>query len=358
MADLSDVCYSDLSSPDREAVETLLPGIHRSTARYSVPHITLAPGTGKRPRHPASESRVRCSFSDGVHQTHGQSCPTIIMCIKCNMYSLALSVSSETYTCDKCRDIVRLTERISELETRIQTLIEDSENERALDNALDATSLVNIAHSFPVVEATQQANWVTVRRHNGKNKHHSSVPIRTSNRFSPLSDAPTENPVESALVIGDSITRNVKIETPATIVTCLPGARAPDIKANLKVLANAKRKYSKIIIHVGTNDVRLRQSEITKINIKEVCELANSMSAEVICSGPLPVRRSDEIVSRLSSLNGWLSKWCPQNNIGFIDNWKSFWGRPDLLKRDGIHPSRDGAALLSRNLANSLRAET
>ncbi|XP_067233913.1 uncharacterized protein [Chanodichthys erythropterus] len=355
---LNDQFPQEIIRRHREAVETLLPGIHRSTARYSVPHITLAPGTGKRPRHPASESRVRCSFSDGAHQTHGQSCPTIIMCSKCNMYSLALSVSSETYTCDKCRDIVRLTERISELETRIQTLIEDSENERALDTALDATSLVNTTHSVPVVEATQQANWVTVRRHNGKNKHHSSVPIRTSNRFSPLSDAPTENPVESALVIGDSITRNVKIETPATIVTCLPGARAPDIKANLKVLANAKRKYSKIIIHVGTNDVRLRQSEITKINIKEVCELANSMSAKVICSGPLPVRRSDEIVSRLSSLNGWLSKWCAQNNIGFIDNWKSFWGRPDLLKRDGIHPSRDGAALLSRNLANSLRAET
>ncbi|XP_048010413.1 uncharacterized protein LOC125244366, partial [Megalobrama amblycephala] len=172
-------------------------------------------------------------------------------------------------------------------------------------------------------------------------------------RFSPLSDAPTENPVESALVIADSITRNVKIETPATIVTCLPGARAPDIKANLKVLANANRKYSKIIIHVGTNDVRLRQSEITKINIKEVCELASTISGEVICSGPLPVRRSDEIVSRLSSLNGWLSKWCPQNNIGFIDNWKSFWGRPDLLKRDGIHPFRDGAALLSSNMAHS-----
>ncbi|XP_067241141.1 uncharacterized protein [Chanodichthys erythropterus] len=207
------------------------------------------------------------------------------------------------------------------------------------------------------VEPAQQGTWVTVRRPS-RGKHHSSVPLRTSNRFSPLSDAPTENPVESALVIADSITRNVKIETPATIVTCLPGARAPDIKANLKVLANANRKYSKIIIHVGTNDVRLCQSEITKINIKEVCELANTMSGEVICSGPLPVHRSDEIVSRLSSLNGWLSKWCPQNNIGFIDNWKSFWGRPDLLKRDGIHLSRNGAALLSSNMAHSLRTKT
>jgi lysophospholipase L1-like esterase len=150
----------------------------------------------------------------------------------------------------------------------------------------------------------------------------------------------------------------VKIETPATIVTCLPGARAPDIKANLKVLANANRKFSKIIIHVGTNDVRLRQSEITNINIKEVCELTSTMSRTVICSGPLPVRRSDEIVSRLCSLNRWLSKWCPQNNIEFIDNWKHFWGKPDLLKRDGIHPSWDGAALLSSYMAHSLRAQT
>ncbi|XP_067245169.1 uncharacterized protein, partial [Chanodichthys erythropterus] len=277
------------------------------------------------------------------------SSPSVIFCTVRNMFSVALSVSDEGFTCHKCREIVRLTERISELETRIQTLIEDSKNVGASDTVLDATSLVNSVHcSVSAVEPTQQGTWVTVRRPS-RGKHHSSVPVRTSNRFSPLSDAPTENSVESALVIGDSITRNVKIVTPATIVTCLPGARAPDIKANLKVLANANRKYSKIIIHVGTNDVQLCQSEITKINIKEVCELASTMSGEVICSGPLPVHRSDEIVSRLSSLNGWLSKWCPQNNMGFIDNWKSFWGRPDLLKRDGIHPSWDGAALLSSN---------
>ncbi len=169
---------------------------------------------------------------------------------------------------------------------------------------------------------------------------------------------PLRNLGESALVIGDSIVRNVKIETPATIVHCLPGARAPDILANLKVLANAKRKFSKIVIHAGANDVRLRQSEITKNNVKEVCELASTMSDTVICSGTLPAYRGDEIHSRLSSLNGWMSKWCPQNSIGFIDNWSSFWGRPDLLNRDGVHPSWGGAALLSRNLAHSLRVHT
>ncbi len=58
------------------------------------------------------------------------------------------------------------------------------------------------------------------------------------------------------------------------------------------------------------------QLEITKYNVKEVCELASAVSDTVICSGLLPVYRGDEIHSRLLSLNGWMSKWCPQNNIG------------------------------------------
>ncbi len=286
------------------------------------------------------------------------SSPAIVFCTLCHKYSLSVSVSSEGFTCDKCREIVRLTEKILELETRIQTLVQDSKNVRAVDTALDATSSGSSVHCSVPDEPVQQGNWVTVRRHSRGSKHCSSVQIKTLNRFSPLSDAPTEKRDESALVIGDSIVRTVKIETAATIVHCLPGTRAPKILANLKVVANAKNKFSKIIIHVGTNDVQLRQSEITKNNVKEVCELANTMSDTVICTGALPAYRGDEIHSRLLSLNGWMSKWCPQNNIGFIDNWTSFWGRPDLLKRDGLHPSWGGAALLSRNMAHSLRVGT
>ncbi len=207
-------------------------------------------------------------------------------------------------------------------------------------------------------EPVQMGNWVTVRWPSRGSKHRSSIPIKTLNRFSPPNDAPTEKPDKSALVIGDFIVRNVKLEIPATIVHFLPGARTPDILANLKVLANAKGRFSKIVIHVGANDVRLRQSEITKNNVKEVYELSNTMSDTVTCSGPLPDYRGDEIQSRLLSLNGWMSKWSPQDNIGFIDNWTSFWGRHDLLKRDGLHPSWGGAALPSRNMAHSLRVQT
>ena len=186
---------------------------------------------------------------------------------------------------------------------------------------------------------------------------HHQPPTHVYNRFSPLSNAPAEKLVERALVIGESILRNVKIVTPTAILNCISGARAADIEANLKVLAKGKTKskFSRIIIHVGANDVRMRQSEITKLTSKSVCTLAKQTSQSVTFSVPTPMRRGDVIYSRLTSLNRWLSEWCPSNNVGYINNWHDFRGRPGLLKRDGIHPTWEGAALLSRNLVNSLK---
>ncbi len=64
------------------------------------------------------------------------SSPAIVICTVCHMYSLSISVGYD----DKCREIVRLTEKVLELETHIQTLVEDSKNVRAVDTALDVTS--------------------------------------------------------------------------------------------------------------------------------------------------------------------------------------------------------------------------
>ena len=85
------------------------------------------------------------------------------------------------------------------------------------------------------------------------------------------------------LVIGNSITQSIRLKTnqPA-IIHCLTGGRASDVKANLKmVLAKAKTaecsEYRDIVIHVGTNDVRMKLSEVTKRNIASVCKSARKM---------------------------------------------------------------------------------
>lgn len=216
-------------------------------------------------------------------------------------------------------------------------------------------------------------------------------PTETFNRFSPLSESELEAktslvsapPVIGSetpkpltissdklkpLVIGDSITRSIRLKTnhPA-IIHCLPGGRATDVKANLKtVLAKAKtgecREYRDIVIHVGTNDVRMKQSEVTKRNIASACKSARKMCRHrLIVSGPLPVRGSDELYSRVSQLNRWLKTvFCPSQKIEFVDNWPSYWDsptnrtKPGLLRSDGLHPSWRGALILSTNIDRAL----
>ena len=215
----------------------------------------------------------------------------------------------------------------------------------------------------PEQPGSNQDRWVTTR---GKPRHRKPVlnhqTLSVSNRFSPLSDSPAENvthvgpvshsvAVKPTLVIGSSVLRNVKVESPAC-VKCIPGARAGDVEANLKLLDKRKVKYSKIVIHVGANDTRLRQSELTKVNMASVCTFAKTMSDTVVFSGPLPNVASDNMYSRMSSLHRWMSRWCLDNNVAYIDNWTSFWGKPGLIRRDGVHPTLDGASLLSRNIGH------
>ena len=65
-------------------------------------------------------------------------------------------------------------------------------------------------------------------------------------------------------------------------VNYIPGARANDIKANLKVLTKGK-------------------STFTQLTIKLVCMLAKQMSQSVTFSGPTSLRRGDEIYSSRST---------------------------------------------------------
>ena len=75
-----------------------------------------------------------------------------------------------------------------------------------------------------------------------------------------------------------------------------------------KAAGKSKRKYSKIVIHVGGNDVRLCQSEVTKVNVESVCAFEKTLSDSLVFSGSPPNLTSDDMWSRMSSFNQWQSR--------------------------------------------------
>ena len=315
------------------------------------------------PRHP---------FPPGPWLFPSRSEP--LSCPVCHMYSYNPDSFAEMGVCNKCSVFAVLEARLCELEAGLANgaFSLPSAHVRPGSGGRYRPRSPIAAACAPHKQRRDQNGWVAAAggKHTSKQKHTGHQPLHVSNRFSPLTAAPIESDSESpalindtvslpakpvikntTLVIGSSIMRNVKLVTPGTIVKCIPGARAGDIESNLKMMAKSKcNRYNKIIIHCGGNDTRLKRSEITKINVESVCTYAMTMSDSVIFSGPLPNMIDDEMYSRMSSFNRWLSRWCPDNNVGFINHWQTFEGKTGLMGRDGIHPTWDGAGLISKNM--------
>lgn len=283
--------------------------------------------------------------------------PVPISCSNCHMFSFSSASFYEGDICNHCRLLDRLETRLSDLEARLQ-VVESKRSTTKLLTSVSQPPLIipdntNVApaSSSPTSPKQRgtQGQWVTVRGKNSLRPRpadtHSPVPV--ANRYTPLADTPV---VSRPLVIGDSVLRNVKLAN-STAAICIPGARVGDVESSLKLLANDKRNYIRIVIHVGGNDLRSRRSEVTKISFDSLCNTAKSLSKSVFISSPLPNLTNDEMFSRSLSLNRWLLRWCPANDVGFIDDWRTFRGRPGLIKKDCFHPTLEGAAQLALNLA-------
>ncbi|KAK3563889.1 hypothetical protein QTP86_004836 [Hemibagrus guttatus] len=128
--------------------------------------------------------------------------------------------------------------------------------------------------------------------------------ISTQNYFATLRETECDT-----VIIGDSIVRHVRAAaTKGKLRTrCLPGARILDVSA--QVPAILKKNIGAVVLHAGTNNIRLRQMEILK---KDFRSLVEKTLPPALPEGPRGVARPAERHS-LSSVSwvfpGASSRW-------------------------------------------------
>ena len=219
-----------------------------------------------------------------------------------------------------CADCSAVTDRVSLLERRVRELEDllSTRNTGTTDNISPRPDSRPASLSTTSVSSAAAVEFAPAQSQRGRGHRSRSPvvwagqqsPLPTADKFSVLaspfvspagsraSPAPAYRAKFHTLVIGDSIAPRVKLASSATVY-CLPGARASDIEANLRVLASCRDKqgtqshsttsYSNIVIHACANNNYRKQSEITKDSPAKTFQAARKMCRhQIIVSGPLP----------------------------------------------------------------------
>ncbi|XP_058237125.1 uncharacterized protein LOC131347183 isoform X2 [Hemibagrus wyckioides] len=109
--------------------------------------------------------------------------------------------------------------------------------------------------------------------------------ISNHNHFAPLREMECD-----AVINGNSIVRHVHATAAEGKVhtCCFPGARFVDVAAQVPVILN--KNIGAVVLHAGTNDIRLRHMEILKKDFRSLVEKVHTTSptTRIIVSGPLP----------------------------------------------------------------------
>ncbi len=82
------------------------------------------------------------------------------------------------------------------------------------------------------------------------------------------------------MIIGDSIVRHVRATLAEGKVHthCFPGARVFDVSAQIPAILKEDESVAAVVIHVGVNDTKLRQTETLKRDFRTLIETVRSTS--------------------------------------------------------------------------------
>ena len=165
---------------------------------------------------------------------------------------------------------------------------------------------------------------------------------------------PRNQKVKTTVIVGDSMIKNLQgwrlsNANNHVVVKSFSGATTSDMEDYLKPIV--RREPEEIILHVGTNDLKLISDELVAdgvINLAiQVRE--NSPSTKVTISSILPRTDKTGLSDKISLVNKRLKSFCEQNNLDQLEHRAI-----DLtcLNGRGLHLNRKGTSILARSITN------
>lgn len=202
------------------------------------------------------------------------------------------------------------------------------------------------------------SNFLQVRNGAKRKSVTPIAPVSTKNSFGPLVDL-VEEP-EDSIIIGDSLIRNQLEEFCGRAPKCrkrycFPGAKIDDITTALEEISSSEKEDSIYIVHVGTNDIKMTNSEELLEKYKRMIYELKSRRSKFMVSGILPrIGAESQFYSKAFSTNSRLKSLCTHENVEFVDLWNHFYDQGMLFNRDGLHLNPVGSARFGRLLNDAL----
>ena len=177
------------------------------------------------------------------------------------------------------------------------------------------------------------------------------------------STATNDDDFVETLIIGDYNVKHIKIHAGSpskgsrkTYKVAKVSSCISEMTATTEYLLRERFKnIKKVILHLGTNDIKIKGSEEIRRGLKNFCDMVtNKFEKQLIVSGPLmTMSMKSESFSRAFAINTWLATAARAREIeiSFVDNFHLFWGKEHFLfQRDHKTLNRVGAAVLSNNI--------
>ena len=198
----------------------------------------------------------------------------------------------------------------------------------------------------------QQNGQAKSRMHNQQSRQ-DNPPVESADHNSTYSGAQSRE--QCVVLIGDSIIKNIipqKLEIKVRKFT-YPGKSAEEIESEIRNIDNASISPSHVIIHCGTNNLPIDQSNACLNKIEKLCSTMHDKfpNAEVGIAG-ITIRNDIESSAKIADVNNKIKEMCIRHNYTFIDH-KNING--SCLNGSKLHLNAKGTALLAVDFINFLR---